>query len=275
MDYCVICWSRPAKSRFLIQTYSLGARWENGPLLDAHHHTSDLSHLSGYRAGMETFDDLEHPLLGNSPKSPCVGTEVAGGVYRGILVRCDDEKTLHSLAWRGYCSSTDIHQQQFLDPCTLPNTLDSIYSTGPMWVTTDSLGLHSKDYLETTFVDIGPNSLDPLERKLLGEAKEAHNLSYSMDDDEDDLLPDFEVCRFHCHLHILNIPILILLFMSRPTIWFVKKSPEIYLKSREFVASWTSFFHVISLYAKSLEPLSSRHTLRLVMASLSVLQPRT
>ncbi|KAG5269004.1 hypothetical protein AALO_G00197230 [Alosa alosa] len=138
---------------------------------------------------METFDELEHPLLGNSPKGSCMGPEVSGGVYRGILVRCEDEKALHSLAWRSYCASADIHHQQFLDPCSLPNTLDSLYSTGPMWVPTDSLGLHSKDYLETTFVDIGPNS--PLERKLLGEVKDSHSFSYSMDD-EDDLLPDFE-----------------------------------------------------------------------------------
>lgn len=186
---------------------------------------------------METFDELEHPLLGTSPKRSCVGTEVAGGVYRGILVRCDDEKTLHSLAWRSYCASTDIHQQQFLDPGTLPNTLDSIYSTGPMWVTTDSLGLHSKDYLETTFVDIGPNSLDPFERKLLGEAKDAHSLSYSMDDDEDDLLPDFEVWGFHHHSQ-RGHTFLSLSFILRMHLDYEnqeKRNKDICFKSRGFV----------------------------------------
>ncbi|XP_012679475.2 synapse differentiation-inducing gene protein 1 [Clupea harengus] len=138
---------------------------------------------------MENMDELEHPLLGNSPNNSCMGPEAGAGVYRGILVRCEDEKKLHSLAWRSYCASTDIHQQQFLDPITLSNTLDTLYPSAPLWVTTDSLGMHSMDYLETTFVDIGPNS--PLERKLLEEAKDAHSLSYSMDD-EDELLPDFE-----------------------------------------------------------------------------------
>lgn len=47
----------------------------------------------------------------------------------------------------------------------------------------------SKDYLETTFVDIRPGST--LERKLLAEAQDFHS-SYSMDD-EDDLLPDSDV----------------------------------------------------------------------------------
>ncbi|XP_063060472.1 synapse differentiation-inducing gene protein 1 [Engraulis encrasicolus] len=148
---------------------------------------------------MESLDELEHPLLGNSPTNSCLhgGSEggCGGGVYTGILVRCEDERALHSLAWRSYCASTtDIHQhhQQYLDPCALPSTLESsIYPSAPMWVTADSLGLHhNKDYLETTFVDIGPNSLE-LEKKLLNEAKDAHSFSYSMDD-EDDLLPDFE-----------------------------------------------------------------------------------
>lgn len=48
----------------------------------------------------------------------------------------------------------------------------------------------SKDYLETTFVDIRPGST--LERKLLAEAQDFHSVSYSMDD-EDDLLPDSDV----------------------------------------------------------------------------------
>lgn len=48
----------------------------------------------------------------------------------------------------------------------------------------------SKDYLETTFVDIRPGST--LERKLLAEAQDLHSVSYSMDD-EDDLLPDSDV----------------------------------------------------------------------------------
>ncbi|KAL2095737.1 hypothetical protein ACEWY4_007885 [Coilia grayii] len=139
---------------------------------------------------METLDELKHPLLGDSPTHSCMGQDKGGcGVYTGILVRCEDERALHSLAWRSYCAPTDIHQQQFLDPCALPNSLDSIYPSAPMWVTTDSMALHNKDYLETTFVDIGPHS--PLEKKLLNEAKDAHSFSYSMDD-EDDLLPDFE-----------------------------------------------------------------------------------
>ena len=146
---------------------------------------------------MENMDELEHPLLGNSPNNSCMGPEAGAGVYRGILVRCEDEKKLHSLAWRSYCASTDIHQQQFLDPITLSNTLDTLYPSAPLWVTTDSLGMHSMDYLETTFVDIGPNS--PLERKLLEEAKDAHSLSYSMDD-EDELLPDFEVRGLDHHI---------------------------------------------------------------------------
>lgn len=55
----------------------------------------------------------------------------------------------------------------------------------------------SKDYLETTFVDIRPGST--LERKLLAEAQDFHSVSYSMDD-EDDLLSESDVRYPHCHV---------------------------------------------------------------------------
>lgn len=58
----------------------------------------------------------------------------------------------------------------------------------------------SKDYLETTFVDIRPGST--LERKLLAEAQDFHSVSYSMDD-EDDLLPDSDVRYPNCHVYLM------------------------------------------------------------------------
>lgn len=58
----------------------------------------------------------------------------------------------------------------------------------------------SKDYLETTFVDIRPGST--LERKLLAEAQDFHSVSYSMDD-EDDLLPDSDVRYPNCHAYLM------------------------------------------------------------------------
>lgn len=57
----------------------------------------------------------------------------------------------------------------------------------------------SKDYLETTFVDIRPGST--LERKLLAEAQDLHSASYSMDD-EDDLLPDSDVRYPTCRVYL-------------------------------------------------------------------------
>ncbi|XP_072550737.1 synapse differentiation-inducing gene protein 1 [Salminus brasiliensis] len=134
---------------------------------------------------MESLDELEHPLLPGSPKN---STEMDGH-FKGALVRCEEEKKVPPLVWRSYCASTDIQQQQLLDPCSLPSTLESLYPPASVWGPADSLGLHTKEYLETTFVDIGPGS--PLERKLLAETRDIHSVSYSMED-EDDLLPDFE-----------------------------------------------------------------------------------
>ncbi|KAF7665314.1 hypothetical protein LDENG_00147720 [Lucifuga dentata] len=147
---------------------------------------------------MENLDEMEHPLLEDSPKNsvaPKLGTgtglgpgQAPGGLFKGILVRCEEDRAYPPLAWRSYCGhSPDLQQQQVLDPCALPCTLDSFYPPAPIWGHTDSL--LSKDYLETTFVDIRPGSM--LERKLLAETQDFHSVSYSMDD-EDDLLPDSE-----------------------------------------------------------------------------------
>ncbi|KAG9333081.1 hypothetical protein JZ751_013505 [Albula glossodonta] len=139
---------------------------------------------------MESQDELEHPLLGGSPKHsgrPVGGTS-GSGLFKGILVRCGEENTLPPLAWRSYCAPPEFNQQQLLDPCSLPRSLESLYPTAPVWTHTEALGLHRKDYLETTFVDIGPGS--PLERKLLDEERDGHSTSYSTD--EEDLLPDYE-----------------------------------------------------------------------------------
>ncbi|KAG9348373.1 hypothetical protein JZ751_002108 [Albula glossodonta] len=133
---------------------------------------------------MESLDELEHPLLARSP------THIGNSrMFKGILMGCEEGKTLPPLAWRSYCSPKDLHQQQLLDPCSLPSTLDPFYPSVPLWSNTESLGLRSKDYLETTFVDLGPTS--PLDRKLLREVRDVHSVSYNMDD-EDDLLPDYE-----------------------------------------------------------------------------------
>ncbi|XP_028818334.1 synapse differentiation-inducing gene protein 1 [Denticeps clupeoides] len=129
---------------------------------------------------MEGLDELEHPLLLDSPKNP--ETTVGGG-HGGIYMAHP------TLPWKGYSDAMDIHHAQFLDPCSLPSTLESLYPPGPVWGPTDPVGLHSKDYLETTFVDLGPGS--PLERKILSETRDVHSVSYSVED-EDDLLPDFE-----------------------------------------------------------------------------------
>ena len=138
---------------------------------------------------MESQDELEHPLLAVSPKH---STEM-GGLFKGALMRREEEKRAPPLTWGSYCSSTDL-QQQLLDPGSLPSRLESLYPPAPVWGPADSLGLHTKEYLETTFVDIGPGS--PLERTLLAETRDIHSVSYSMED-EDDLLPDFEV-RLKC-----------------------------------------------------------------------------
>ncbi|XP_034024470.1 synapse differentiation-inducing gene protein 1-like [Thalassophryne amazonica] len=143
---------------------------------------------------MENLDELEHPLLGESPndrQAPelCQRPGVApppSRLFKGILVKCEEDRAYPSLAWRRYCGHPpELQQHQVLDPCSLPHTLDSYYTPGPIWNQTDSL--LSKDYLETTFVDIRPGSV--LEKKLLAEAQDFHSASYSMDD-EDDLLPD-------------------------------------------------------------------------------------
>ena len=150
---------------------------------------------------MENLDELEHPLLGESDNNsrasgqglgqglgPGTG-QAPGGMYKGILVKCEEDRAYPPLAWRGYCGHPpELQQQQLLDPCSLPRTLESFYPPAPIWGHADSL--LSKDYLETTFVDIRPGST--LERKLLAEAQDFHSVSYSMDD-EDDLLPDSDV----------------------------------------------------------------------------------
>ncbi|XP_019717112.1 synapse differentiation-inducing gene protein 1 [Hippocampus comes] len=135
---------------------------------------------------MENRDETEHPLLGESPHRP--SGPAPGGVFKGMLVKCEEDMAYPPLAWRGYCGHPPDVQQphQLLDPCSLPRTFESFYPAAPIWSHGDSL--LSKDYLETTFVDIGPGST--MERKLLAEAhSDFHSASYSMDE-EDDLLPD-------------------------------------------------------------------------------------
>ena len=134
---------------------------------------------------MDNQDDLEHPLLGDSPHP-------GRGLLKGVLVRCEEDRVYPPLAWRGYCGGPTHHlqhphQQQVLDPCSLPRNLESCYPPSGLWGPAEPL--LNKDYLETTFVDIHPGSM--LERKLLAEAQDLQSLSYS---DEEDLLPDFEVC---------------------------------------------------------------------------------
>ncbi|CAJ1064949.1 synapse differentiation-inducing gene protein 1 [Xyrichtys novacula] len=143
---------------------------------------------------MEKLDELEHPLLGENPNDsraagPGLGAGAGqappGEVFKGFLVKCEEDRAYPPLAWRSYCGHPPELQQQLLDPCSLPRTLESYYPSAPIWGHTDSL--LSKDYLETTFVDIRPGST--LERKLLAETQDYNSLTYSMDD-EDDLLPD-------------------------------------------------------------------------------------
>ncbi|KAJ8372765.1 hypothetical protein AAFF_G00277080 [Aldrovandia affinis] len=144
---------------------------------------------------MESLDELEHPLLAGSP-TRCGGNGSSsnssgggGGLFKGILVRCEEEKMLPPLARMSYCGQAELHQQQLLDPCSLPSTLERFYRPAPLWGNTEALGLRSKDYLETTFVDLGPGS--PLDRRLLREARDIRSVSYGLGE-EDDLLPDYE-----------------------------------------------------------------------------------
>lgn len=142
---------------------------------------------------MEKLDELEHPLLGENPNDSRASGPGAGqapaGLFKGFLVKCEEDRAYPPLAWRGYCGHPpELQQQQLLDPCSLPRTLESYYPSAPIWGHTDSL--LSKDYLETTFVDIRPGST--LERKLLAETQDYNSLTYSLDD-EDDLLPDSDV----------------------------------------------------------------------------------
>lgn len=140
---------------------------------------------------MENPNELEHPLLeeGHNNSHASGQGQAPGGLYTGILVKCEEDRAYPPYAWRGYCGHPpELQQQQLLDPCSLPRTLETFYPTGPVWGHADSL--LSKDCLETTFVDIRPGS--SLERKLLAEAQDFHSMSYSMDD-EDDLLPDSDV----------------------------------------------------------------------------------
>lgn len=158
---------------------------------------------------MENPDELEHPLLGENPSNswatapglvPRTG-QASGALFKGILVKCEEDRAYPPFAWRGYCGhhpelqQQQQQQQQLLDPCALPRTLESFYPAAPIWNNTDSMV--TKDYLETTFVDIQPGST--LEKKLLAEAQDYQSVSYSMDD-EDDLLPDSDV-RFFTYLH--------------------------------------------------------------------------
>lgn len=158
---------------------------------------------------MENSNELEHPLLeegqndihasGQGP-APEIG-QAPGGFYKGILVRCEEDRAYPPYAWRGYCAHpSELQPQQLLDPCSLPRTLETFYPTGPVWGHADSL--LNKDCLETTFVDIRPGS--SLERKLLAEAQDLHSMSYSMDD-EDDLLPDSDVSKKWQQFHFFSV----------------------------------------------------------------------
>lgn len=155
---------------------------------------------------MENLDEMEHPLLEESLNSnppsgqgprPGIG-QAPGGLFKGILVKCEEDIAYPPFAWRSHCGlPPELQQQQLLDPCSLPRTLESYYPSAPLWSHGDSM--LSKDYLETTFVDIRPGST--LERKLLAEAQDLHSASYSMDD-EDDLLPDSDVRHPTCRVYV-------------------------------------------------------------------------
>ncbi|XP_048836039.1 synapse differentiation-inducing gene protein 1 isoform X2 [Brienomyrus brachyistius] len=132
---------------------------------------------------MESLGELEYPLLGSSPKHG------PNGLLKGILARNEEDGILPPLTWRDYCAPPEFHQPQFLDPCSLQNMPEPFYTAGPLWGGADSLGMHNKDYLETTFMDINPGF--QLDRKILGGARDSRSVSYSMEDEED-LLPDYE-----------------------------------------------------------------------------------
>lgn len=143
---------------------------------------------------MEKTNDLDHPPLRENTSRvsrPGLGTgpgQAQVGLFKGVLVRCEEDRAYPPLAWRSFCGRPhDLQQQQLLDPGSFPHTLESFYAGAPIWAQTDSL--LSKDYLETTFVDVRPGST--LERKLLAETQD---FCYAMDD-EDDLLPDSDVRR--------------------------------------------------------------------------------
>ncbi|XP_052327420.1 transmembrane protein 91 isoform X1 [Oncorhynchus keta] len=153
---------------------------------------------------MESLDELEHPLLGReSPKADPRGlgtTCTTNRLFNGVLMMCEEDKTLPPLGWRVYRGGAgepgpgelgyQQAQQQLLDPCSLPSTLETLYPPAPLWGHPDAMGLGNKDYLETTFVDIYPES--PLERKLFAESEQdIHSVFYSLED-EDDLLPNYE-----------------------------------------------------------------------------------
>ncbi|KAF7218312.1 synapse differentiation-inducing gene protein 1 [Nothobranchius furzeri] len=137
---------------------------------------------------MENMNELEHPLLGENTCNNRVSGSGPGpgpaqvGLFKGILVKCEEDRAYPPLAWRSYCGHPpELQQQQLLDPCSLPRTLESFYPAAPVWGQADSLV--NKDYLETTFVDIRPGST--LERKLPAETHDFPSM-----DDEEDLLPD-------------------------------------------------------------------------------------
>ncbi|XP_037534298.1 synapse differentiation-inducing gene protein 1 [Nematolebias whitei] len=138
---------------------------------------------------MEKTNDLDRPPLRENTSRvsrPGLGTgpgQAQVGLFKGVLVRCEEDRAYPPLAWRSFCGRPpELQQQQLLDPGSFPHTMESFYQGAPIWAQTDSL--LSKDYLETTFVDIRPGST--LERKLLAETQD---FCYAMDD-EDDLLPD-------------------------------------------------------------------------------------
>ncbi|KAL4647691.1 transmembrane protein 91-like [Arapaima gigas] len=138
---------------------------------------------------MESLDELQYPLLGSSPKHVRTSGIANGSApFKATLSRAKEERSAPPLTWNGYCALPELQQPQFLNPCSLPSAPGPFYTTGPLCCNTDPLGLHYRDYLETTFMDNGPEF--QLERKL-EEAKDVHSVTYSIED-EDDLLPDYE-----------------------------------------------------------------------------------
>lgn len=167
---------------------------------------------------MENRDELEHPLLEENaanrlPSDQNQQNQAPVGLFKGILVKCEEDRAYPPLGWRGYCG----HPPELLDACALPRSLESLYPAGPLWGQADLL---SKEYLETTFVDIRPGSA--LERKLLAEAQDFHSAPYSMDD-EDDLLPDSDVRKKKTSLSEICKKIVT---MRKPSaVWSVAEPP--------------------------------------------------